>query len=206
MEAAGYTTLTRQNRALARDADRGQQYRQRLDDGLQAGGADLLRISSNERGRPSLSMAQGNVRSRLAGRERSTRTGGPLDLAIEGEGFFRSRPRRRTADTGGQLHANGRWASSSPRTGSACWMRAARRSSCPRMLAIWAWPPTARSATGRPLAQLGVVRPAEGTDAAARGRCHVPCRGRARTGPGGPDRAGSPGKRPMSTRCFRSPG
>lgn len=165
MEAAGYVTLSRQSGLLremqivanniANAATKG--YREEgliFSEHVRDGGAGT-----------SLSMAHGNVRKTSQAQGPLIRTGGTLDLAIEGEGFFAIETpagQRLTRAGSFALSADGEMVTLGG-------FRLLDAGGAPVFV-----PPDAvelglsadgtLSSAGRPLAQLGLVRPADGTE------------------------------------------
>lgn len=165
MENAGYTTLTRQSGLLrelqvvannvANSATKG--YRQ---EGL----IFSEYVQQTETG-PSLSMARGNVRMTSMLQGPLERTGGSLDFAIEGEGFFLIE-----TPAGERLSRLGHFSRSAQGDlVTADGFRVLDAGGAPIFVPpdaqeIGLSPDGTLSNDGRPLAQIGLVRPLDGGD------------------------------------------
>jgi len=165
MENAGYTTLSRQSGLLrelqivannvANAATRG--YRQE-------GMIFSEYVRRTETG-PSLSMAQGNVRMTSQVQGPLERTGGALDLAIEGDGFFLIE-----TPAGERLTRLGHFSRSAQGDlVTADGFRVLDAGGAPIFVppdapSIGLSPDGTLSESGRPIAQIGLMRPAEEGD------------------------------------------
>jgi flagellar basal-body rod protein FlgF len=88
MEAAGYATLTRQSGLLREMQIVANNIANAATTGYRAEGLVFSEFVRRTEGGPSLSMARGNIALRSTAQGPLARTGGALDLAIEGDGFF----------------------------------------------------------------------------------------------------------------------
>lgn len=88
MDAAGYTTLTRQSGLMREMQVVANNIANMSTTGFRREGVIFEEYVSTSENGPSLSMAYGNARSIDLGQGGLTRTGADLDLAIQGDGFF----------------------------------------------------------------------------------------------------------------------
>lgn len=88
MEATGYTTLTRQAGLMREMQVVANNIANAATTGFRQEGLVFAEYVQRLEGAPSLSMATANVRNTSMLQGGMTQTGGQLDLAIEGEGFF----------------------------------------------------------------------------------------------------------------------
>ena len=88
MEASGYTTLTRQSGLMSELRIVANNIANAATTGYRQNGLVFSEYVKRTGGGESLSMAQGNVRSLSARQGALDQTGGRLDMAIEGDGFF----------------------------------------------------------------------------------------------------------------------
>lgn len=88
MENAGYTTLTRQTGLLREMRVVANNIANAATTGYRQEGLIFAEHVKRTEGGPSLSMATADVRNTSMMQGALTQTGGPLDLAIEGNGFF----------------------------------------------------------------------------------------------------------------------
>ncbi|WP_435256941.1 flagellar hook-basal body complex protein [Thioclava sp. FR2] len=88
MEAAGYTTLTRQTGLINELQVLAHNISNASTTGFRREGVVFSEYISASRGEESISMAHANVRHVDLSQGALTRTGGKYDLAIQGEGFF----------------------------------------------------------------------------------------------------------------------
>ncbi|MBC7131943.1 MAG: flagellar hook-basal body complex protein [Roseovarius sp.] len=160
MEAGGYVTLTRQSGLMREMQMIANNIANAGTTGFRAEGMVFSEFIARTEGGPSLSMARGNtpVFSTMQGAMEAT--GGSLDFAIEGEGFFLVE-----TPEGERLTRNGVFALSG--AGDLVTMdgfRVLDAGGAPVFLPPDAGPPGlgadgTLSADGRPLAQLGLFRP-----------------------------------------------
>jgi len=164
MEAAGYTTLTRQNGLLREMQIVANNIANASTTGFKQQGLIFSEYVQRTNGGPSLSMASGNMRRTSLAQGALERTGAPLDLAIEGDGFFLvetprgarlTRAGNFTTNAVGELVTSDGYRVLDP-GGAPVFVP-------PDAGAIGVAADGTISANGRPLAQLGAVRPAEGT-------------------------------------------
>ena len=88
MDAAGYTTLTRQSGLMRQMEVIAQNIANASTTGFRREGVIFSEHVARLDDAPSLSMARGNTRHTDLSQAGVTQTGGTFDLAIEGEGFF----------------------------------------------------------------------------------------------------------------------
>ena len=88
MEAAGYTTLTRQSGLMNELQVLAHNIANASTTGFRREGVVFSEFISASQGEESISMAHANVRHVDLSQGALTRTGGRYDLAIQGEGFF----------------------------------------------------------------------------------------------------------------------
>lgn len=88
MENASYTTLTRQSGLMREMSVIANNIANASTTGYRQEGIIFSEFVKRVEGGPSLSMAAGNAHSTSQQPGTMTRTGGPLDLAISGEGYF----------------------------------------------------------------------------------------------------------------------
>ena len=163
MEAAGYVTLTRQSGLMREMQMVANNIANAATTGYRAGGLVFSEYVARAEGAPSLSMARGNAPVISAAQGPLEATGGALDFAIEGEGFFLIE-----TPEGERLTRAGVFARSA--TGDLVTMDGLRvldAGGAPVFIPPDAGRPGLAadgtlSADGRPLAQLGLFRPAEG--------------------------------------------
>jgi flagellar basal-body rod protein FlgF len=163
MEAAGYTTLTRQTGLMREMQILANNIANAATTGFRQEGlvfSEYVRRTADD---VSLSMAQGNVRSLSSLQGPLNHTGGPLDMAIEGDGFFLIE-----TPAGERLTRAGSFSlSAAGDLVTPDGFRLLDAGGAPVFV-----PPAATdlglssdgtlSSDGRPLAQIGLVRPAEG--------------------------------------------
>jgi flagellar basal-body rod protein FlgF len=165
MEAAGYTTLTRQTGLLREMQVIANNIANAATTGYKQQGLIFSEHVVRTQAGPSLSMASGNVRDTSLAQGALDRTGAPLDLAIEGEGFFPVETPR-----GDRLTRAGNFATNAQgELVTHDGHRVLDAGGAPVFI-----PPDAGelgvaadgtlSADGRPLARLGIVRPAGDAD------------------------------------------
>ncbi len=165
MENAGYTTLSRQSGLLREMQLVANNIANAATTGYRQGGLVFSEFIKRTEGGESLSMARGNVRNTSMMQGPLTQTGGTLDMAIEGDGFFLietpggerlTRAGSFSLSAGGDLVTNDGF-------------RVLDAGRAPIFV-----PPDASdlglstdgtlSSQGRPLAQIGLVQPVERTD------------------------------------------
>jgi len=88
MEAAGYATLTRQSGLMREMQIVAHNIANASTTGYRAEGLVFSEFVRRTEGGPSLSMARGNIPVTSHAQGALSSTGGPFDFAIEGEGFF----------------------------------------------------------------------------------------------------------------------
>lgn len=160
MENAGYTTLTRQSGLLRELQVVANNIANAATTGYRQEGVIFSEFVKRVGGGPSLSMAQGNVRMTSTLQGPLTPTGGTLDLAIEGEGFFLVE-----TPTGERLTRAGNFAlSAQGDLITADGFRVLDAGGAPVFVppnaaSIGLAPDGTLSDNGRPLAQIGLVRP-----------------------------------------------
>ncbi|WP_306153122.1 flagellar hook-basal body complex protein [Roseovarius sp. MMSF_3281] len=165
MENAGYTTLTRQSGLLRELQVVANNIANAATTGYRQEGLIFAEHVTRTDGGPSLSMATANVRNTSMLQGALTSTGGTLDLAIEGPGFFlieTPQGERLTRAGNFTLSAAGEMVTNDG-------FRVLDAGGAPVFV-----PPDAAdvaisrdgtlSADGRPLGQLGLVRPVEAHD------------------------------------------
>jgi len=161
MEAAGYATLTRQSGLMREMQIVANNIANAATTGYRAEGLVFSEYVARTDGGPSLSMARGNTPVTSPAQGALEATGGPLDFAIEGEGFFlveTPEGERLTRAGAFSLSANGDLV-------TADGLRVLDAGGAPVFV-----PPDIKepglaadgtlSGDGRPLAQLGLFRPA----------------------------------------------
>ncbi|SEL54314.1 flagellar basal-body rod protein FlgF [Roseovarius azorensis] len=165
MENAGYTTLSRQSGLLREMQLVANNIANAATTGYRQEGLIFSEFVKRAEGGESLSMARGNVRNTSMMQGPLTRTGGALDMAIEGDGFFLietpqgerlTRAGSFSLSAGGDLVTNDGF-------------RVLDAGGVPIFV-----PPDASDlglstdgtlgSQGRPLAQIGLVQPVEKTD------------------------------------------
>jgi flagellar basal-body rod protein FlgF len=163
MEAAGYTTLTRQTGLMRELQIIANNIANSATTGYRAEKMIFSEFVARADGAPSISMAHGNVTVTSTRQGPLESTGGTLDFAIEGEGFFLVE-----TPEGERLTRSGAFALSG--AGDVVTLdgfRVLDAGGAPIFIPPDAGPPGlgsdgTLSADGRPLAQLGLFRPPEG--------------------------------------------
>ncbi|MFU8776472.1 MAG: flagellar hook-basal body complex protein [Roseovarius sp.] len=165
MESAGYTTLTRQSGLLRELQVVANNIANAATTGYRQEGLIFSEFVKRTEGGPSLSMARGNVRMTSMLQGPLTLTGGTFDLAIEGEGFFLIE-----TPSGDRLTRAGNFALSAqgdlvtPDGFRVLDAGGAPVFVPPDATGIGLSPDGTLSDNGRPLAQIGLVRPINGFD------------------------------------------
>ena len=165
METTGYTTLTRQTGLMREMQAVANNIANSATTGYRQEGLIFAEFVSNAGDGPSLSMATAEVRNTSMVQGALTKTGGSLDLAVEGDGFFLIETpagQRLTRAGNFSLSAEGDLVTNDG-------FRVLDAGGAPVFI-----PPDARalgispdgtvSDNGRPLAQIGLVQPADPID------------------------------------------
>lgn len=164
MEAAGYTTLTRQSGLLREMQLVANNIANAATTGYRQDGLIFSEYVKRTGDGGSVSMAHGNARSISGLQGPLNHTGGTLDLAIEGDGFFLIE-----TPTGERLTRAGSFSLSAAGdlvTPDGFRVLDAGRAPVfipPDASNLGLSPDGTLSSDGRPLAQIGLVQPAEGT-------------------------------------------
>lgn len=165
MESAGYTTLTRQTGLLRELQVVANNIANAATTGYRQEGLIFSEFVKRTDGGPSLSMAQGNVRMTSMLQGPLTPTGGMLDLAIEGEGFFLvETPLGERLTRAGNFKLSAQGDLVTPDGFRVLDAGGAPVFVPPDATLIGLSPDGTLSDNGRPLAQIGLVRPIDSFD------------------------------------------
>lgn len=165
METAGYTTLTRQSGLLRELQVVANNIANAATTGYRQEGLIFSEFVKRSEGGPSLSMAQGNVRMTSTVQGPLTPTGGTLDLAIEGEGFFLiETPSGERLTRAGAFTLSAQGDLVTPDGFRVLDAGGAPVFVPPDAKSIGLSPDGTLSDNGRPLAQIGLVRPIDSLD------------------------------------------
>lgn len=165
MESAGYTTLTRQSGLLRELQVVANNIANAATTGYRQEGLIFSEFVKRTEGGPSLSMARGNVRMTSMLQGPLTPTGGMLDLAIEGEGFFLiETPSGERLTRAGNFTLSAQGDLVTPDGFRVLDAGGAPVFLPPDATSIGLSPDGTLSDNGRPLAQIGLVRPVNSFD------------------------------------------
>jgi flagellar basal-body rod protein FlgF len=165
MESAGYTTLTRQTGLLRELQVVANNIANAATTGYRQEGLIFSEFVKRTEGGPSLSMARGNVRMTSMLQGPLTPTGGMLDLAIEGEGFFLiETPSGERLTRAGNFTLSAQGDLVTPDGFRVLDAGGAPVFIPPDATGIGLSPDGTLSDNGRPLAQIGLVRPVDSFD------------------------------------------
>lgn len=165
MENAGYTTLTRQSGLLREMQVVANNIANAATVGYRQEGLIFSEFVKRTEGAPSLSMAQGNVRMTSTLQGPLTPTGGTLDLAIEGDGFFLiETPAGERLTRAGNFTLSAQGDLVTPDGFRVLDAGGAPVFVPPDATSIGLSPDGTLSDNGRPLAQIGLVRPIDSFD------------------------------------------
>jgi len=165
LETAGYTTLTRQSGLLRELQVVANNIANAATTGYRQEGLIFSEFVKRSEGGPSLSMAQGNVRMTSTVQGPLTPTGGTLDLAIEGEGFFLiETPSGERLTRAGAFTLSAQGDLVTPDGFRVLDAGGAPVFVPPDAKSIGLSPDGTLSDNGRPLAQIGLVRPIDSLD------------------------------------------
>ena len=165
MESAGYTTLTRQTGLLRELQVVANNIANAATTGYRQEGLIFSEFVRRTEGGPSLSMARGNVRMTSMLQGPLGPTGGMLDLAIEGEGFFLiETPSGERLTRAGNFMLSAQGDLVTPDGFRVLDAGGAPIFIPPDSTSIGLSPDGTLSDNGRPLAQIGLVRPVDGFD------------------------------------------
>lgn len=165
MESAGYTTLTRQTGLLRELQVVANNIANAATTGYRQEGLIFSEFVKRTEGGPSLSMARGNVRMTSMLQGPLTPTGGMLDLAIEGEGFFLiETPSGERLTRAGNFTLSAQGDLVTPDGFRVLDAGGAPVFIPPDATSIGLSPDGTLSDNGRPLAQIGLVRPVNSFD------------------------------------------
>jgi flagellar basal-body rod protein FlgF len=165
MESAGYTTLTRQTGLLRELQVVANNIANAATTGYRQEGLIFSEFVRRTEGGPSLSMARGNVRMTSMLQGPLGPTGGMLDLAIEGEGFFLiETPSGERLTRAGNFMLSAQGDLVTPDGFRVLDAGGAPIFIPPDSTSIGLSPDGTLSDNGRPLAQIGLVRPVVGLD------------------------------------------
>ncbi|EAQ24198.1 flagellar hook-basal body complex protein [Roseovarius sp. 217] len=165
METAGYTTLTRQSGLLRELQVVANNIANAATTGYRQEGLIFSEFVKRSEGGPSLSMAQGNVRMTSTVQGPLRPTGGTLDLAIEGEGFFLiETPSGERLTRAGAFTLSAQGDLVTPDGFRVLDAGGAPVFVPPDAKSIGLSPDGTLSDNGRPLAQIGLVRPIDSLD------------------------------------------
>jgi flagellar basal-body rod protein FlgF len=160
MESAGYTTLTRQSGLLRELQVVANNIANAATTGYRQEGLIFSEFVKRTEGGPSLSMARGNVRMTSMLQGPLTPTGGMLDLAIEGDGFFLiETPSGERLTRAGSFSLSAQGDLVTPDGFRVLDAGGAPVFIPPDATSIGLSPDGTLSDNGRPLAQIGLVRP-----------------------------------------------
>ncbi|MBW4974472.1 flagellar hook-basal body complex protein [Roseovarius mucosus] len=160
MESAGYTTLTRQSGLLRELQVVANNIANAATTGYRQEGLIFSEFVKRTEGGPSLSMARGNVRMTSTLQGPLTPTGGMLDLAIEGDGFFLiETPAGERLTRAGSFTLSAQGDLVTPDGFRVLDAGGAPVFIPPDATSIGLSPDGTLSDNGRPLAQIGLVRP-----------------------------------------------
>jgi flagellar basal-body rod protein FlgF len=160
MESAGYTTLTRQSGLLRELQVVANNIANAATTGYRQEGLIFSEFVKRTEGGPSLSMARGNVRMTSMLQGPLTPTGGMLDLAIEGDGFFLiETPAGERLTRAGSFSLSAQGDLVTPDGFRVLDAGGAPVFIPPDATSIGLSPDGTLSDNGRPLAQIGLVRP-----------------------------------------------
>lgn len=160
MESAGYTTLTRQSGLLRELQVVANNIANAATTGYRQEGLIFSEFVKRTEGGPSLSMARGNVRMTSTLQGPLTPTGGMLDLAIEGDGFFLiETPAGERLTRAGSFTLSAQGDLVTPDGFRVLDAGGAPVFIPPDASSIGLSPDGTLSDNGRPLAQIGLVRP-----------------------------------------------
>jgi flagellar basal-body rod protein FlgF len=160
MESAGYTTLTRQSGLLRELQVVANNIANAATTGYRQEGLIFSEFVKRTEGGPSLSMARGNVRMTSTLQGPLTPTGGMLDLAIEGDGFFLiETPAGERLTRAGSFSLSAQGDLVTPDGFRVLDAGGAPVFIPPDATSIGLSPDGTLSDNGRPLAQIGLVRP-----------------------------------------------
>ena len=163
MESAGYTTLTRQTGLLRELQVVANNIANAATTGYRQEGLIFSEFVKQTEGGPSLSMARGNVRMTSMLQGPLAPTGGMLDLAIEGEGFFLiETPSGERLTRAGNFTLSAQGDLVTPYGFRVLDAGGAPVFIPPDATNIGLSPDGTLSDNGRPLAQIGLVRPVDG--------------------------------------------
>jgi len=163
MESAGYTTLTRQTGLLRELQVVANNIANAATTGYRQEGLIFSEFVRRTEGGPSLSMARGNVRMTSMLQGPLAPTGGMLDLAIEGEGFFLiETPSGERLTRAGNFTLSAQGDLVTPDGFRVLDAGGAPVFIPPDATNIGLSPDGTLSDNGRPLAQIGLVRPVDG--------------------------------------------
>ncbi|HAW49026.1 flagellar hook-basal body complex protein [uncultured Roseovarius sp.] len=163
MESAGYTTLTRQTGLLRELQVVANNIANAATTGYRQEGLIFSEFVKQTEGGPSLSMARGNVRMTSMLQGPLAPTGGMLDLAIEGEGFFLiETPSGERLTRAGNFTLSAQGDLVTPDGFRVLDAGGAPVFIPPDATNIGLSPDGTLSDNGRPLAQIGLVRPVDG--------------------------------------------
>ena len=163
MESAGYTTLTRQTGLLRELQVVANNIANAATTGYRQEGLIFSEFVKQTEGGPSLSMARGNVRMTSMLQGPLAPTGGMLDLAIEGEGFFLiETPSGERLTRAGNFTLSAQGDLVTPDGFRVLDAGGAPVFIPPNATNIGLSPDGTLSDNGRPLAQIGLVRPVDG--------------------------------------------
>ncbi|KGM89972.1 flagellar basal-body rod protein FlgF [Roseovarius mucosus DSM 17069] len=163
MESAGYTTLTRQTGLLRELQVVANNIANAATTGYRQDGLIFSEFVKQTEGGPSLSMARGNVRMTSMLQGPLAPTGGMLDLAIEGEGFFLiETPSGERLTRAGNFTLSAQGDLVTPDGFRVLDVGGAPVFIPPDATNIGLSPDGTLSDNGRPLAQIGLVRPVDG--------------------------------------------
>ncbi|WP_297772878.1 flagellar hook-basal body complex protein [uncultured Roseovarius sp.] len=162
MENAGYTTLTRQSGLLRELQVVANNIANAATTGYRQEGLIFSEFVSRGQEGPSLSMARGNVRMTSMLQGPLVHTGGTLDMAIEGEGFFLvETPEGERLTRAGNFTMSAQGDLVTPDGYRVLDAGGAPVFVPPDSQSIGLSPDGTLSDNGRPLAQIGLVRPIE---------------------------------------------
>jgi flagellar basal-body rod protein FlgF len=165
MEASGYTTLTRQSGLMSELRIVANNIANAATTGYRQDGLVFSEYVKRTGGGESLSMAQGNVRSLSARQGALDQTGGRLDMAIEGDGFFViETPAGERLTRAGNFTRSAAGDLVTPDGFRVLDAGGAPVFVSPDITDPGVSPDGTVSDGDRPIAQLGLVRPVEGTD------------------------------------------
>ncbi|WP_417726553.1 flagellar hook-basal body complex protein [Roseovarius sp.] len=165
MENAGYTTLTRQSGLLHELQVLANNIANATTTGYRQEGVIFSEFVKRIDGGPSLSMAQGNVRMTSTQQGPLNPTGGTLDLAIEGDGFFLiETPLGERLTRAGNFTLSAQGDLVTPDGFRVLDAGGAPVFVPPDAKGIGLSPDGTLSENGRPLAQIGLVRPVDRLD------------------------------------------